>query len=278
MTRFTLTRSKALAALFAVVLAAVPALADGVSNPGSVLIPGQIPATTTNDNASTGNVGQYLSVNCPGIGSNATVTITIATPAVVTWTSPPFHNTAINQDNCPIVFTTTGALPTGITAGTTYWVIASSISGNTFQIATSVTNALAGTAVATSGTQSGVQTATASAGLVSATAKSITGLQIPAGDWEISGMCTQYPNGATTSSGFFCNINGTENTLNSVPADNMAIGINGASMSAGTQNFLPTNTGRFSFSTPTNVFLVVQDTFAVNTMNAAGLIHARRAR
>ena len=72
-----------------------------------------------------------------------TVTITIASPAVVT------ASVALN-DGTGIQFATTGALPTGITAGTTYYV--SSASGNTFQLTTS-----AGAVVNTSGTQSGVQ-------------------------------------------------------------------------------------------------------------------------
>ena len=88
----------------------------------------------------------------------ATVTITIATPGVITWTA---HGLVTGS---PVVFTTTGALPTGITAGTTYYAITNSTLGiNTFQIATSAVNAAAGTAITTSGTQSGVQTGTTSA-------------------------------------------------------------------------------------------------------------------
>lgn len=83
------------------------------------------------------------------IGARATVTVTIATPAVVTWTG---HGLTADT---PIVFTTTGALPTGITAGTTYYVIAGALAANTFQFSAS----LGGTAVNTSGTQSGVHTA-----------------------------------------------------------------------------------------------------------------------
>lgn len=82
----------------------------------------------------------------------ATVTITIASPGVVTWN---FHGLSTGT---PVVFTTTGALPTGITAGTTYYVIA--VDASTFQIATSFANALAGTAVNTSGSQSGTHTGT----------------------------------------------------------------------------------------------------------------------
>lgn len=84
--------------------------------------------------------------------STSTVTITIATPAVITWTS---HGLVSGQR---VQFTTTGSLPTGISASTTYWVTV--INSNTFNISTSLANAQAATFVATSGTQSGTQTAT----------------------------------------------------------------------------------------------------------------------
>jgi hypothetical protein len=85
----------------------------------------------------------------------ATVTITIAAPGVVTWTA---HGLVTGS---PVVFTTTGALPTGITAGTTYFAIPTGV--NTFQIATTAALAAAGTAITTSGSQSGTQTGTTSA-------------------------------------------------------------------------------------------------------------------
>ena len=53
-----------------------------------------------------------------------------------------------------MVLTTTGALPTGLTAGVTYYVL--NPSGLTFQLSTSPT----GSPIATSGTQSGTHTAT----------------------------------------------------------------------------------------------------------------------
>jgi hypothetical protein len=84
-----------------------------------------------------------------------TVTITIAAPGVVTWTG---HGLSRAQ---PITFATTGALPTGLTAGTTYYVSSSSLATDTFRVSTSVANALAGTNITTTGTQSGVQTASA---------------------------------------------------------------------------------------------------------------------
>lgn len=80
--------------------------------------------------------------------NSAAVTVTIATPAVVTWTA---HGLLPNQ---AVIFSTTGALPTGITAGTVYYVVGSSITSNTFQVSASVN----GAAVATTGSQSGVHT------------------------------------------------------------------------------------------------------------------------
>lgn len=79
---------------------------------------------------------------------STTVTITIASPGVITWTG---HNFVANS---PIVFTTTGALPTGLTAGTTYYVV--SPAANTFQVSSTP----GGAAINTSGSQSGTHTAT----------------------------------------------------------------------------------------------------------------------
>jgi len=70
-----------------------------------------------------------------------TVTITIASPAVVT-------SSVVLTDGAAIQFSTTGALPTGITAGTTYYVF--NPEGLTFQLLDGT-----GAVVNTSGSQSG---------------------------------------------------------------------------------------------------------------------------
>lgn len=82
-----------------------------------------------------------------GQGSMLTgATITIASPAVITFAS---HSFVVNQ---PVRFTTTGALPTGLTVNTPYYVIATGLTANTFQVSTTQ----GGAAVVTTGTQSGV--------------------------------------------------------------------------------------------------------------------------
>lgn len=79
-----------------------------------------------------------------------TFTVTSATPAVFTQTA---HGYSVNQ---PVVPTTTGALYTGLTAGTTYYVIATALTANTFEVAATP----GGTAINTSGSQSGTHTMT----------------------------------------------------------------------------------------------------------------------
>jgi hypothetical protein len=105
----------------------------------------------------TGTAGQLAiasSFSSPTAAAT-TVTMTIAAPCVVSHTA---HGFVTGQ---PVVFTTTGALPTGITAGTTYYVVSRTTSGtSTYNLATSVANAIAGTLITTSGSQSGTHTCT----------------------------------------------------------------------------------------------------------------------
>ena len=95
------------------------------------------------------------SLVCWGGRTGKTVTLTIASPCVVTSTN---HGL---RDGTGLVFSTTGALPTGITAGTTYY--ARSTAANTFNLYDTEAHAkdTANTTgrINTSGTQSGTQTA-----------------------------------------------------------------------------------------------------------------------
>lgn len=83
-----------------------------------------------------------------GKATTSTVTITNATPGVVTWAAHGLAN------GTPILFTTTGALPTGLTVGTAYFV--RNAAANTFELATA---SGAASSVATSSAGSGVHTA-----------------------------------------------------------------------------------------------------------------------
>jgi len=77
-------------------------------------------------------------------------TISIASPGVITLTAHGFN---IGDG---VQFTTTGTLPTGITAGTIYYVISAGYTANAFEISAT----LGGAAVNTTGSQSGTHSLT----------------------------------------------------------------------------------------------------------------------
>lgn len=77
---------------------------------------------------------------------SATITVTIASPGVVTWTGHGLKN------GWPVKFSTTGALPAGIVAGTTYYI--RNKATNTFQLSATPSGAI----IDTTGSQSGVHT------------------------------------------------------------------------------------------------------------------------
>ncbi len=79
--------------------------------------------------------------------ASATATLTLATPGVVTVSDAPANGAVV-------VFTTTGTLPTGIVAGTEYFVV--NRTSTTFEVSASS----GGASIAFSGSQTGVQTAT----------------------------------------------------------------------------------------------------------------------
>lgn len=84
------------------------------------------------------------------VKSKSTFTVTIASPAVVTNTA---HGLYTGEG---VYLTTTGALPTGLSQNTMYYVIR--VDANTFNLATSLANAIAGTKINTTGSQSGTHT------------------------------------------------------------------------------------------------------------------------
>ena len=77
-----------------------------------------------------------------------TFTVTVADPAVFTAT---VHELYIDDT---IILETTGALPTGLSIDTTYYIIQNGITANTFQLS----DKSGGDPIATTGTQSGSHT------------------------------------------------------------------------------------------------------------------------
>lgn len=109
-------------------------VADGTATALTGVIPGSAPA---------------IMEQGPEHLMQSVVTITIASPAVVSWTN---HRLAAGTT---IQFSSDGDLPTGIAEGTTYFILATGLTANSFEI--SLTNG--GSAVNTTGFQTGTHTA-----------------------------------------------------------------------------------------------------------------------
>jgi hypothetical protein len=112
----------------------------------------------------------------PAWVNTATVTWTSASPGVCSWTA---HGLV---EGSPVIFTAGTATPTGITAGTTYYVSKTGLTANAFSVSTSVANAAAGTNVNTSSTGTGTQTGTNHTS-VRGTGAGTTELQMLSGTW-----------------------------------------------------------------------------------------------
>lgn len=83
-------------------------------------------------------------------GASSVVTISTGSPGVITWAA---HGQIVGT---PVVFTTTGSLPTGLTVGTTYYIISAGFAAGAFEVSASPN----GAAINTLSAGSGVHTAT----------------------------------------------------------------------------------------------------------------------
>lgn len=99
------------------------------------------------DTPTSGGSGAWQLIEPNGsVVAEKAFTITIASPGVVTSTGHGYVN------DTPVLLTTTGALPTGLTVGTTYYVRNSA--ANTFELSATA----GGASINTTGTQSGTHT------------------------------------------------------------------------------------------------------------------------
>lgn len=247
-------------------------------NTGSLIISGAgsriVLFPTSPSNWQVNVFGDYQTTGtCTPPASTATVTITIAAPGVFTDTAHAFTGA------CPVVFTNSGGgLPTGITTGTTYWVVPSSITANTYSVATTVANALAGTAVTTTGTSTGTQTRTSGATLSTATAADITGLSLSQGLWECRAKVGRTLGASTSVTKLVGGISATTATAATIGTTASTVTMTAANVmgAAGTDSTIGPD--RISLTATTNRFLMAQDTFTVSTNIAYGTLTCDRVR
>lgn len=145
----------------------------------------------------------YLSAIVPVAVQSSTVTITIASPGVITWAN---HGLPAG---CPVSFTTTGALPTGLATGTTYYVTSgATLLTSSLTLSTTVANAMAGTSINTTGSQSGTHTAAnATTQVPGSTIINLGGLLLTQGVWDVSGIANWFAGGSSVANNSYAWIN-----------------------------------------------------------------------
>lgn len=144
-------------------------------------------AAITGDTTVTGDITTSSNLAVVGgsaLGVEQSAAISIGTPAVVTVAASP-------AVDAPVVFKTSGALPTGLTVGTVYYVLSASRTATTFRVSTSI----GGSAVDTTGAGSG--THTVYTGAFASTA--------PAGTSDTQVATTQFASTAAVAGGKFTN-------------------------------------------------------------------------
>lgn len=219
--------------------------------------------------AAAGDVGEYFECNNPG--TSATVTISNASPAVVTDAS---HNMSIGQI---INFTTTGALPTGLSVGTNYYVSAHNYSSGSYEVTAGINDALDGTnSINTSSAGSGVHTR-ANTGLMTTVVNlDIAGLKLTAGDWDFGGAIRYAFAGTTTVNNLQGWISNANATTPSFVGDIGIMGFNGIVPVNASGIWIPNR--RFTVNATTKFYLTARSNFGTSTENATGKIWARRRR
>jgi hypothetical protein len=130
---------------------------SGDADPFFWALEGQHIIFETTANADTDFIIHYNKKSRPRLESySQTVTATAATDILTPATTP---HTFVTGDGPFQISNSGGALPTGLSASTDYWIIYEADTGNSsFQLATSKTNAIVGTEVDITGTGSGTHT------------------------------------------------------------------------------------------------------------------------
>jgi hypothetical protein len=114
--------------------------------------------------------------------------------------------------------------------------------------------------------------------LVTATPKTVIGLSLSAGDWDVWGVADYIPDGATTTSVIQQGISQTDNTFGAADTFSAASGGNLSGTVLGSLIAENTPHQRISLAVTTTIYLIVKAAFAISTMTAYGSIFARRRR
>lgn len=234
---------------------------------------GQIPGTATNDNACAGCVGEIIASY--GKQANGTVTITNASPAVI---SDAATCTTNQRSGCVgignvVNYTTTGGLPTGLTVGTNYYVLAVGFtSGASYQVATSPF----GTPINTSSAGSGTQTRSNTALITNGANFTLAAVSLTAGDWDCWGNAEITTSGTTTLLQNY--IGTTHNSNTGRISESQAMLSVGTGLLLGLDIIHTSGPVPISISGTTTYYLEVVGLFSTGTGFSFGSLICRRVR
>jgi hypothetical protein len=255
-----------------------PALTGGCTNSaGSLAMTCSVlTGQTSGSNASAGQVGELITVNCPS-PNTATVTFTTASPTVVTWTGYPGTVLGTTVWTCPINFTTSSALPTGITAGVNYYIIGTTYSSGagTFEIADTASHALASTnAINVTGAGSGTQSGYLGALATTATTYVSAAVDLSAGNWDCTGAGLFGELTSLTESSYYAGVSTGSANLGT-------IGVNYIHLGSGTiganSPIVPAPIVRENFSSSLNpVYFNAQAVFSAGSQNIGAFMRCTR--
>lgn len=244
---------------------------DGTTGAIATTAPISATGTTAGTNAAAGIVGETLST--AGGAANGTVTITIASPAVISDAgacASGIYNLCVSPGSV-VNFTTTDTLPTGIVAGTNYYVLSTGfVAGASYRISTTAF----GTAVDTSGSQAGVHTRVNKAIAVNNTPVDGAAVALTAGDWDCRAKSTFVTTGTTT--GELSWIGPTTNSATGLLSMS-AISSNSIA-SAGGSAQLPNGTVQINLASPTTYYLIGDLLFSAGDGSFTGMMQCRRMR
>ncbi len=114
--------------------------------------------------------------------------------------------------------------------------------------------------------------------LTSTVSVNIATLGLTVGDWDVSAELWLDTNAATTVSVVKAGITTTTGTIPTIPANGTGLGVSYPASLTGEVPVVPVGPVRISLATITNIFLVANVTFAVNSCAGYGKLRARRVR
>ena len=235
--------------------------------------------TTTNDSAAAGMIGEYDSNSMTTVGATGTTfTCAIASPGV-------FLATAHGLSDLQAVYvSTTGTLPTGFSATTIYYTTLGFTTANSFQLSSTLANAVAGTSINATGASVATCTVHQGCYLASTTAADICGLYLQPGDYDVDALV--FPGyGSSTSvtsvALWIAQVGGS--AVPTTAALVLAQGLSGTQVATAntantTQCWTSAGTLRVSLSAAGYLALATVCTFTVSTLIPQALLRARRVR